>query len=122
MSLIMFHLRSNKGFASMTEIIVTGIIFVVTAAGILSAVVSIRPKGNSSAKKLNAAYAAKAQVEELRARIDARMWDDINSQIKDGQSYNGTCSGLSCAWSLVDVSPAGTPAGTLRKLTMNVTY
>lgn len=108
----------------MTEIVVTAIIFVVSAAGILSTISSIRPKGGSSVKKLEAAYLAKEQIEQLRARVDARMWDDPLGGLDPNTVYPAqTINGFTYQYSVEDISATvGAPAGTLRKVTMNVTY
>ncbi len=81
----MLRTLSQKAFASITEIVVTAIVFVVSAVGILSAITMIRPKGGDSVRRLEAMYLAKQQIESLRGEVDARMWSLGSSDA--GNSY-----------------------------------
>ena len=80
----MFRRLSQKAFASISEVVVTAIIFTVAAAGILSTISSIRSKGGDSGRRLQAAYAAKQQMDLLRGQIDARMWLNSQSDVYPG--------------------------------------
>ena len=123
----MFRRLSQKAFASISEVVVTAIIFTVAAAGILSTISSIRSKGGDSGRRLQAAYAAKQQMDLLRGQIDARMWLNSQSDVYPGVVHssvydvNGVSYGIS--WVVKDV-PEFTQSGTsyLREVEMNVTY
>ena len=119
----MLKTLSKKAFASISEVVVTAIIFVIAAAGILSSVSSIRSQGGESTRRLQAAYMAKQQMDIIRGQIDARMWDNSMSDVYPGDAHSVTTNGYTITWSVEDV-PEYTVDGVtyLRQVVMNVTY
>jgi Tfp pilus assembly protein PilV len=69
-----FIKNRTEGFASMVEVIVTSVIFILAAAGILSSVAMLRPHGEVSSEKVEAAYIAKGLLDDLHEEIDATTW------------------------------------------------
>ena len=131
----MLRTLSQKAFASITEIIVTAVVFVVSAAGILTTIASIRPKGGDSVRRLEAMYFAKQQIEMIRGQVDARMWEPNPNDIGNSLILTDPAT----PYSLNVASPKGnyliewqlSPAtgftdvngiSYLRELDMNVTY
>ncbi|MCA9398689.1 MAG: type II secretion system protein [Candidatus Omnitrophica bacterium] len=74
-------LRNQKGFASFVEVVVTAVIFVLAAAGILASLSMIQPQGTESTEKLEAAYMAKGFLEELRTSVTADSWADTSGDL-----------------------------------------
>ena len=104
--------------ASMLEVLVTSVIFIIAAFGIFSAISSMRVKGRDAEKRLIAAYHAKGKMEELRGQVDARMWDNSTSPLAPGQQFSETTSDdYTVTWSVVE-----DPQTQAREVTINVTY
>ena len=89
----MLRILKKDGFASLIEVIVTTVIFVLAALGIFTTTTMLRPHGVASSQKLEAAYIGKRKVEELEGKVDARMWDNTTSPIYPG-SHNEIISGM----------------------------
>ncbi len=109
----------NNGFASFVEVVVTTVIFLLAAFGIFSTISMLRPQSADSKKKLEAAYAAKAVIEDLYKDIDAVTWDSPTSNLAVGplfsrQSSDGTMT--------IDYHMEDVPGLPLRKMSMTVTY
>lgn len=68
-------LNTNRGFASIVEVIVTAIIFTLAAFGIFTSIASLRPEGAQSGEKLDAALTAKGKLEELRQSLNPEVWN-----------------------------------------------
>jgi len=106
----------KNGFASIVEIIVTAIVFVIAAAGILSTMVMFRPQGQEASKKMEAAYIGKGIIDDLRQQVSAEDWFNAGSPLEVGttsfmvDNYNVT-------YTITD--PV---VGDYRKLEMNVTW
>jgi len=64
----------NKGFASIVEVIITSVIFVIVSAGIMSTVAQFRPQGQESSQKMEAAYIGKGVIDDLRRQVSAEDW------------------------------------------------
>lgn len=111
----------NTGFASITEVIVTSIIFLVAVGGILASVTMVRPQGIQSFERLEATYAGKAVLDDLYSGVSASTWMDNSSVYAVNRIHTVTVNGLTINYLLEDMT--GFPAGTLppRKLTMNIT-
>lgn len=67
-------LKNNLGLASIVEVTVTAIIFMVAAAGIFSSISSLRPEGKGSADKLEAAYQGRQFLDEMRQNLSSTTW------------------------------------------------
>lgn len=109
----------NQGFASVVEVIVTSVIFILAAAGILTTISMLRPQGEESARKLQAAYIGKGIIDDLRSQIDARTWNDSGGNFAVGTPYtiNSIDGVYNVTYFFEDVPGLG-----LRKLTMNVDF
>ena len=66
-------LRTKRaaGFASIVEVIVTTVIFILATAGILSTVSMLKPHARGSTKEIEAAYVGKAVIDQLRKQVAA---------------------------------------------------
>jgi type II secretory pathway pseudopilin PulG len=111
------RMLKNGGFASFVEIIITAVIFILAAVGIMTTISAIRPQGGDSSRKLEALYAGKNVIEELRDYIDANTWDDAASNLATGVTRTRTVGDFTVNYILTDE-----PGLNIRKLTMNVTY
>ena len=115
----MLKVLKQDGFASLIEVLVTAVIFVVASLGIFTTISMLRPHGVESAKRLEAAYVGKRLVEELRGKVDARVWDCSLSPIYPGNHgtiVNGLYADYVLNWHIAD-DPSG-----VRSLTMNINY
>ncbi|MBF0484042.1 MAG: hypothetical protein HQL25_04990 [Candidatus Omnitrophica bacterium] len=70
----MLKILKKDGVASMVEIIITAVIFLVAAVGIISTVSMLRPKATTSSKEIEAIYVAKDVLSKLRSSVDASTW------------------------------------------------
>ena len=107
--------------ASILEVIVTSVIFVIAAVGIFMTISSIRPKGIAAQKKLRAAYLGKQIVENILGSLDARSWDNASGELYPGtpKSYpvvDGTTT-YTVTWQVSNVQGMD-----LRQVDLNVTY
>lgn len=113
----MFKLLKQGGFASIMEVIVSSIIFIIAAFGIFSSISMIRPHGAESSKKLEAAYIGREVIDDIRGQVDARTWDQPSSLLATGVNRAETIGDFNVTWRLEDV-----PGMNLRKLEMKVEY
>lgn len=74
----------NEGFASLVEVIVTAIIFIIATAGILSTVSMLRPHGQESSNKVEAAYIGKGVLDDLRKEVNASNTGFFGSGLSTG--------------------------------------
>jgi len=105
----------DKGIASIVEIIVTSVVFVVAAAGILSTVAMFRPQGREASQKIEAAYIGKGIIDDLRQHVNAENWGLASSNLAV-DTYNTTIGDYSVNWKITE------PTEGLRYLTMNITF
>ncbi|MCA9408552.1 MAG: hypothetical protein KC733_07675, partial [Candidatus Omnitrophica bacterium] len=111
------------GFASILEVIITSIIFLIAAYGVLNTISMLRPNSAESARKLEAAYIGKQIIEDLRNNIDASIW--VSGSNLDVGIYNQTVAGTYTTYTVnyVISEVPGYPAGEgPRQLIMNITY
>jgi len=118
----MLKILKQEGFASIIEVIISSIIFIIAAAGILTAVSTFQSQaGGNTSKRLEAVYAGKQVIDELRSEVDAETWDSGN--LTTGL-HSTTVLGYDVNYYLTDV-PSGCAAwgGCIaRKMTMNIYY
>ena len=69
----MLRIHKKNGFATIVEVIVTAVIFIVATVGILSTITMLRPQSETSNTRFEAAYAGKQMLHDLHRNI-------INSQ------------------------------------------
>ena len=105
----------NKGMASIVEIIVTSVVFIIAAGGILSTVAMFRPQGKEASMKIEAAYIGKGVIDDLRQQVNAEDWYTA-SNLAVGGPYILTFDIYTVNYTITDAG-----AG-LRKLTMNITF
>ena len=106
----------DKGIASIVEVIVTSVVFVIAAAGILSTVAMFRPQGQEASLKIEAAYIGKGVIDDLRQQVNAEDWFDPGSALEPG-NYTRTIGIYTVDYEITDEPSLG-----LRKLTMNITF
>lgn len=70
----MLKLLKNEGFASILEVIVASVIFVVTALGVFSSIAMVRSQGGGSTQTLEALYIGKRVMDDLRAQVYGNLW------------------------------------------------
>jgi Tfp pilus assembly protein PilV len=115
-------LRKN-GFASVLEVIITSIIFMLAAFGILTTVSMLRPAGQESYREVEASYHAKNMMDYLRDQVNATTWADNTGPLATGVAHSQTIGDYTVNWYLTEVNPGEYPAGLApRKLMMNVYY
>lgn len=116
----MIRLNKKEGFASFVEVVITAIIFTLSAVGILASINMLRPHGAESTAKLEAAYVAKGFLEQLRTAVDAQMWDDAGSNLALG-SHNVVLNGYTINY-VVTAMPDFDPDMAPRRVDLNIYF
>ena len=123
----------NEGFASIIEVVVTSVIFIVTTFGIMAAISSMSPLSDQSFDDVQGQYVAEDFSRRLTSNVSASQWQNASSPIAPGVLYNGAytitemdTSGLggtdAYTYNYILEDVAGYPAGEApRKLTINMT-
>ncbi len=115
--------KNQKAFASVLEVIVTSIVFVIAAYGILTSIAMLRPHGSESYREVQAAYHAKNVMDYLRDQINAATWESNTGLLATGTRHTRTIGNYTINWYLTTVDPTTYPQGLgPRKLQMNVYY
>lgn len=112
----MLRIHRQHGFASLVEVIVTAMIFLLAAFGIFASISMLRPQGQDVARRLEAAYIGRSILEELRGEVDARTWNSTGSLIYPGQ-YSRPVGDYTVFWTISEVPNLG-----IREVTMNIFY
>ena len=76
--------RINQKGISLVEVLVASVIFSVAALGMFSTLSMMRVSSDVSDKKLGAAYFGRQVLEELRAKVDQRSYNDPGSLLSIG--------------------------------------
>jgi len=113
----MLKILKKEGFSSLVEIIVTALIFLLATFGILTTASILKPESSNSTRRLQAAYMGKQIIDDLRASVDARSWDNAAGPLAVGILKNQTIGDFSINYILTDVAGLN-----LRKLTMNISF
>jgi len=113
----MLKILKQEGFASLVEIIISSIIFIIAAFGIFSSISMLRPQGNLSTKRLEAAYIGKGIIDQLHAHLMGNTWDDPTMNLYPGVVHSQTIGEFTVNYFTEDVPGLG-----LRKLHMNIEY
>lgn len=108
--------KREEGFASMIEVIVTSVIFIIAAAGILTTVSMLKPVTTISTKKIEAAYIGKGIMDQLRKEVDAATWNSPASPLAPG-THNVPAGDYNVTYVISEE-----PGSNLRRLTMNVVW
>lgn len=119
----MLKILKKKGFASVLEVIVTAVIFMLAAFGIMTTVSMLRPHTLEVSREIEASYYAKNMMDYLRGQVDATAWEANTGPLATGITRSNAIGDYTINWSLTEVNPADYPAGLApRKLSMNVYY
>jgi len=117
----MLKVLRQQAFASIIEVIVTAVIFLIAAVGIMTTLSMLRPHGMESYKKLEAVYIAKNFIDTLRGEVQANSWIDNTGNLATGVLHSEVVGGYTINWILVE--PPGFPAGMApRQMFMNIQY
>ncbi len=65
------NLKGTAGLGSIVEIVVTSVVFIIAAAGIMSTISVLKPEIKESSKKVEAAYIGKGILDEMRQEVNA---------------------------------------------------
>lgn len=106
----------NKGIASIVEIIVTSVVFIIAAGGIMSTVAMFRPQGKEASLKIEAAYIGKGIIDDLRQQINAEDWYDPLGALGCGVMPSYTIGIYTIDYTITEPIPG------VRKLIMNITF
>ncbi len=106
----------KEGFASIVEVIVTAVIFVIASFGIFATISNMRMHGAESTVKLEATYVGKGIIDQLMRELTANVWHSPTSNLAVG-TYNRMEGNYMINYVISDVSGLN-----LRKLVMNVTF
>ncbi len=119
----MLKTLKEKGFASILEVIVTAVIFMLAAFGIMTTVSMIRPHDLQVSREVEAAYHAKNMMDYLRGQVDAAAWTANTGDLATGTIHTKTIGDYTINWYLNQVNPSAYPTGLApRKLSMNIYY
>ena len=113
--------EGKEGFASITEVVVTAVIFILATAGILSTVSMLRPLRWQSSKKIEAAYVGKGIMDDLRKEVHATTTageELFGPNLALGVHNPPAIGDYTVTYTVNPV--AGNP--NLRKLTMDITW
>ena len=108
----MLRKLKKKGFVSIVEVIVTSVIFILAAFGILSSISKLSPAGVDTSKRLDAAYVGREFIENLRNSVSIYA-----NGIRYSNKISGGLSNYTVNWYLLDNVNSGT-----RQMFMNVYY
>ena len=108
----MLRKLKKKGFVSIVEVIVTSVIFILAAFGILSSISKLSPAGVDTSKRLDAAYVGRKFIENLRNSVTVYA-----SGTRYSNKVAGGLSNYTVNWYLRDDINTGT-----RQMFMNVYY
>lgn len=110
----------NEGFASIVEVIVTSVVFVIAAFGVLSTITMFKPHSEESSRTMEAAYIGKGIIDDLRQQVSAEDWN-VPGSVLWPDTYSTT----------IVTDPGGinytidyviTDVGLARRLTMTITW
>lgn len=119
----MLKILKTKGFASVLEVIVTAVIFMLAAFGIMTTVSMLRPHNLEVSREIAASYHAKNMMDYLRGQVDATAWGANTGPLATGVAHSSIVGDYTINWSLAEVNPAAYPPGLApRKLSMNISY
>ena len=108
----------EEGFASIVEVVITAVIFIIATAGIVSTVSMLRPHGRQSSQRIEAAYIGKDIIDQLRTEV--RASDDgefFGPNLSTTETHNlGQIGDYTVSYTVTE------PIPNLRHLTMNITW
>jgi len=107
----------NNGFASITEVMVTAVIFVLATAGILTTLSALRPHAMESTDAIDATYFGRGILDDLRDEVDATTWNNPGSRLAPG-THSWVEGGYTVNYTVTDLAA---PAN-VRHVVMNITW
>jgi len=108
----------KKKGSSIPEALITGVIFVIAAVGILTTMSMLSPKTKAITGELKALHAGEAIIYELISNVSAETWDcSVAGRYRTGHDYTITTDNFVINYTLTDV-----PNLNARKLQMTITY
>lgn len=115
-----FKKNGKDGFASIIEVVITAVIFILATAGILSTISMLRPHGVESSRKIEAAYIGKGIIDDLRNEVHATTTPPYEywgpNLDPDAGTYTQTQGDYTISYDVTQVNP------NLRKLDMTITW
>lgn len=113
--------KRKQGFASIVEVIVTTVVFILATAGILSTVSMLKPHARISTRGIEASYIGRGLMDELRKEVNAAPGGVyFGSNLALGVHNKGCMDPPTCDYS---VSYTVTePIPNLRQLIMTITW
>ena len=120
----MFSKFNNQGFASIVEVIVTSIIFIITAVGMMATISTVKTPSTGSTKKLECTYRAKGFAQQLRQYVDGSTWDTgygygYSSLLSIGSYGTTTFGDCTIDYEIFDSDVTGLE---MRRLVMNIEW
>ncbi len=115
-----FKNENQAGFASIVEVAVTTVVFVLATAGILSTMSMLKPHGKISEKKIEAAYVGKGILDEIRKEVGVTAGGDLFGPNLALGAHGPTVIGDYTVNYTVAEDPPGNPD--LLKVTMTITW
>lgn len=107
---------NKNGMASMLEVVITTVIFTISAFGIFSTISMLQPQSAGSSQRLEAAYAGKAVLDQLREEVDASTWS-TGGLTPGAYGPTTTPDGYTISYTVSDVTGLG-----LRRVDMTITW
>jgi hypothetical protein len=113
--------KKQGGFASIVEVAVTAVIFILATVGIISTVSALKPHARESTKKIEAAYVGKGIIDELRKEVNAAPGGVFfGNNLSIGTHTRSAITTTGTAYTVTyDVTE---PIPNVRKVTMTVTW
>ena len=105
-----------EGFASIVEVAVTAVIFILATAGILSTISMLKPHEQGSSKKIEAAYIGKGIIDTLRKDVHATSAGFFGTNLAVGIHNPPAVGDYTVTYTVTEPTP------NLRQLTMNITW
>lgn len=81
--------KNNQSGFTLTELVVSAMIFSLSVAGLLATVSSLNRPSADSFEDVQAAYLGQEVLEDLKKEIDASVWDETTSNLAIGEHEFG---------------------------------
>jgi len=113
----MLKVLKQDGIASITEVIVSSIFFVVVGIGIFTTISMLQPQNDSAIKKIEAIYTGKSVLAELRRNLTALNWNQVGGNYVAGTQHSITRGDYTINFITQDI--VGSAA---RQIFVNISY
>lgn len=112
-------LKKKKNGFTLLEVIISAIIFTITAAGLLTAISMTRRPAQESTAKVQAIFHLKELMDSLASQVSANTWNLASSNLAVGTyDYTSGVYNITYEVSLADPSDPNGP----RIITANISY